>query len=365
MRIAFFNSIATWGGGEKWHYEASVFFANAGHDVYFFGSPKGVIASKLQDNKAINFIPIQLSNSSFLNPFKLFNLKKKFKRLHLDILIINHPGDLKIAAHAAYLAKIPHIVYRRGSAIPIKDRMFNRYIFKNWVTAILANSQATKNTITALNHNLFPIEEIKVIYNPIDITSFIEKPYNSIIDRSNNILKIGSLGRLSHEKNHKFLIDVSKRLTELAIAHNIYIGGTGEMEKELKEYSKLQGTEENVVFVGFLNNVKDLLMAIDLFILPSLWEGFGYVVAEASACKKPVIAFNVSSLPELIQEGKTGYLVPVNDVDVTVERIQRLKDPILREKMGENGFEYCNQTFEKSKITKQLENYFNDMVALK
>lgn len=362
MRIAFFNSIATWGGGEKWHYEASVFFASTGHDVYFFGAPQGVIAKKLKDTKEVHFIPIELSNTSFLNPIKLLKLKKDLKELNLDILVINHPGDLKIAAHAAHLAKIPHVIYRRGSAIPIKDRMLNRYIFKNWVTDILANSQATKRTITALNPNLFPVDKIKVIYNPIDIAEFLKRPYTSVIPKSEGSLTLGSLGRLAAQKNQFFLIDLSVKLKEQQIPHKIYIGGIGALKEELLAYSKEKNTEDTVVFLGFLDNVKNLLMEIDVFVLPSLWEGFGYVLAEASLCKKPIVAFNSSSNPELVLDGKTGYLVSKNDLDTTVAKIKLLQDPLLRSKLGEQGFEYCSQTFDKNKISEELHKYFSELI---
>lgn len=362
MTIAFFNSITTWGGGEKWHYEASVLFAQLSHTVYFFGHPKGEIALKLSAQNEVHFYPVRLSNKSFLNPVKLLKLKKDFEHIRIDVLVINHPGDLKIAAHAAHLAKIPRIIYRRGSAIPIKDRFLNRYIFKNWVTDVLANSLATKQTITALNSRLFPIDKIKVIYNPIDFTQFLEKPYHSIIPKPHHGLQLGSIGRLAVEKNHRFLIDVSKRLNELNISHTLYIAGKGPLEEELKAYRTATNTSHSVVFVGFLENIKDLLMDLDVFILPSLWEGFGYVVAEAAACKKPSIAFRVSSMPELIQDGESGYLVPVNDIDTLVAKILILQDEKTRLQMGEKAWEHCQATFDKTKISLALEAYITKSV---
>lgn len=361
MKIAFFNSINTWGGGEKWHYEASIHFANAGHEVYFFGAPQGVIATKLKDVKNIIFIPIKLSNISFLNPIKLISIKKEFKKLGLDTVVINHPGDLKISAHAAHLAQIPHIVYRRGSAIPIKDRLLNRYIFKNWITHILTNSIATKNTIIEHNSNLFPVEKIKVIYNPIDIEEFLNRSHSTVIPLFKDTLIIGSVGRLAPQKNQHFLIDLSRKLKEKNVLHKIYIGGTGSLEEELRNYSKQQGTENEVVFLGFLDNVKNLIMDIDVFMLPSLWEGFGYVLAEASLCKKPIIAFDVSSNPELVLDNQTGYLIPVNDVEATASKLLKLQDPELRSKLGEKGLEYCSRKFDKNKITKELDAYFTEL----
>lgn len=360
MTIAFFNSIPTWGGGEKWHFETSVYFAEKGYDVYFYANPNGVLAKKLKDFPAVKVIPVSLGNLSFINPVKILKLKNSFSKFKIDLLIINHPGDLKIAAHAANLAGVKRIIYRRGSAIAIKNRVLNRYIFKNWVTDILANSNETKNTILEKNPNLFPINKIKVIYNHIDIQEFLERPYDElIISNSNNKLILGSLGRLAPQKNQFFLIDLSKALKEQNIDHLIYIGGIGNLESELKAYSKSQNTEDTVLFLGFQKNVKTFLNAIDIFILPSLWEGFGYVLAEASLCQKPIIAFDLSSNPEVVVKDKSGFLVKKNDITETIEKIKKLQDEKLRSSMGEIGFEYCRTTFDRNKIMSQIENYLN------
>lgn len=357
MKIAFFNSIPTWGGGEKWHFETSVYFAEKGYDVYFFANPDGVLYEKLQQTK-VKLIPVKLSNLSFLNPFKAQQIKSQLQKHEIDLLVINHPGDLKVAGYAAHLAKTPRVIYRRGSAIPIKDRMLNRYIFKHFITDILANSNETKKTIVQLNNQLFPLDKIKVIYNHIDLNEFLNRTFTPMERQEEDTLIIGNLGRLAPQKNQRFLIDLSRSLKDQNIKHKIYIGGIGALETELKDYSKKNNTEDTVIFLGFQDNVKSFLNAIDIFILPSLWEGFGYVLAEASLCKKPIVAFDLSSNPEVVLNGQSGYLVEKNNIEETVKYIKVLSDPKLRDQMGQNGFEYCTKTFEREHIMKQIEAYF-------
>lgn len=357
--IAFFNSIPSWGGGEKWHYETSLYFAKKGYKVYFFANPNGVIAEKLKRQQKVELLPVSLSNTSFLNPLKIRCIKNTLEKHHVDIVVINHPGDLKIAAHAAHLAKTEKIIYRRGSAIPIKNRLLNRYIFKHWVTDILANSQATKNTILGHNPNLFPEHKIKVIYNPIDIDAFIKTTSPPLPVPDSNVLLLGSLGRLAPQKNQFFLIDLSKKLKEKGIAHRIYLGGTGSLESKLKAYSKANHTEDTVIFLGFQSNVKTLLNAIDIFILPSIWEGFGYVLAEASLCKKPIVAFNLSSNPEIVIHNQSGYLIEKNNIKQAIDKIVLLSDKTLRDRFGEYGYNHCVNTFDHKRIMIQVENFFN------
>lgn len=355
MNVAFFNSIATWGGGEKWHFETSVYFAEKGYNIFFFCNPNGIIAEKLKQYPKVKVIPITASNLSFLNPIKINKVKRQFIDNKIDTVIINHPGDLKIAGNAAKKAKVKRVIYRRGSAIPIKDKALNRYIFKNWITDILANSEATKLTIVEKNANLFPLDKIKVIYNHIDLSKF--KDVNSEDRKDTDTLIIGNLGRLAPQKNQHFLIDFSKRLKELNIKHKILIGGIGELESELKNYSAQQGTEDTVIFEGFQENIQYFLSRIDIFILPSLWEGFGYVLAEAALCKKPIIAFNLSSNPELVIDNKSGYLIDKNSIEQAVEKTILLQNAQLRQTFGDYGYNHCSTTFERSHILNQLEEY--------
>lgn len=358
MKIGFFNSIKTWGGGEKWHFEAAIHFAKLGHDVYFFGDYNSKLKTRLLDHPAITFIAVNLTNFSFLNPVKRCALMSKFQDLQIETILINNPKDLKIAAYAAHTAGVPRIIYRRGSAIPIKNTFLNQRIFGNYVTDILANSQATKETILINNKQLFPEKKIKVIYNPIDIDAFDHSIYQKIVpNKEGNRLLIGNLARLSPEKNQKILIDVSIELSRQNIEHQIYIAGKGESERELKTYSMERGTEENVHFLGFTESPKSFLIDIDIFILTSLWEGFGYVLAEASLAEKPIIAFNNSSGPELVRNSISGFLTETNNISHIVEKIKELKDGQLRKKMGLAGRQFIHESFDKNKIYKNLEDY--------
>ncbi|WP_051960050.1 glycosyltransferase [Sphingobacterium sp. ML3W] len=358
MKIGFFNSIKTWGGGEKWHFEAAIHFAKLGHDVYFFGDQDSKLRTKLLDYPAITFVMVNLTNFSFLNPVKRYSLIAKFKELKLETLLINNPKDLKIAAYAAHIAKVSRIIYRRGSAIPIKNTFLNQRIFGNYITDVLANSLATKKTILVNNLQLFPEEKIKIIYNPIDIEAFDQSTYQKIVpNRQSDELIIGTLARLSPEKNQKLLIDLSVELSRQDINHQIYITGKGELEAELKAYSHEKGTDKHVHFLGFTDSPKSFLIDLDIFILPSLWEGFGYVLAEASLAEKPVIAFNNSSAPELVLNNISVFLTELNNIPQIVGKVKDLQHVELRHKMGIAGRQFVHQSFDKKKIYESLENY--------
>jgi glycosyltransferase involved in cell wall biosynthesis len=355
--IAFFNSVMSWGGGEKWHYDAAIYFSAKGYKVHFYTRKDSELYKRLSDHGQVAVTTVKVTGTSFLNPFKILKLRNSFAAAQLDALIINLPNDVKLAAHAARLAAVPRIIYRRGSAIPIKNSILNRFAFKYWLTDILANSQATKETILRHNRQLFPDKRIKVIYNPVNVEAFIAQPCKPLYRKTDNEIVIGNLGRLEYEKNHQFLLRLSEELDLRRIRHKIIIGGTGRLEGELKEDAARRGVDQNILFCGFVSNVKDLLVSCDVFVLPSLWEGFGYVLAEASLCKKPIIGFNVSGIPEVVVDQKTGFLI-ADDVQECADRIAMLKaDTALQTAMGGAGFEHIVSTFDKTKIMPQIENY--------
>jgi len=356
-RLAFFNSSKSWGGGEKWHMETALHFAaRPDYEIFVFGSPRSELKKRLVPHPQIHYIDFTVTNRSFLNPIKINHLRSLFNKLQLDILIVNGSADMKIAAYAGRLAGIKRVIYRRGSAIPIKNSAVNRYLFKNCISDVLANSQETKRTINMCFSSMFPLEKIKVIYNPIDTVAFKEK-HNT--KKQNEYIVIGNLARLVPQKNQSFLIDLSRELSLRNIKHKILVGGTGPLAEELKKYNKQMKTEQNVYFKGFISDLDSFFNQIDIFLLSSKWEGFGYVLAEAALYRKPSIAFDISSNKELIEHGRTGYLVPYGDIDQTIDNILRLSEKRKRDTFGNAGYELVLNRFDQKVIYPQLEEFLS------
>lgn len=334
--ICFFNSIKTWGGGEKWHFEMASFISSQAYNVLFYTNEKSVLNNKIE-NKNIEKFFTKVGNFSYINLFKVNKVAKIFKENNVDVVIINSSQDMKFAGLAAKKAGVKNIVYRRGSAIPIKNSFINRWFFSNIITNILANSNSTKQTINAINKNIFPESKITVIPNGINTAKFLEEK-NKFKTKQNKVLTLGNLGRLVKQKNQVFLLDVAKELKKQKIDFKLVIGGEGKLMDFLLKKRTEYNLEKEVDFVGFVDKPVEFMSKIDVFLLSSLWEGFGYVIAEAMLCEKPVIAFNVSSNPELVSENENGFLTEVNDVELFVDKIKLLNNNSeLILNLGENG----------------------------
>ncbi len=164
-KICFVNTNTSWGGGEKWHYEVATNLSEAEkYSISFIINPQSVLLQKIRKNSKINCFEKKVSNLSFLNLFKLFSTVSFFRKQKINTVIINQPSDLKLIAIVSLFVRKLKIIYRRGSAIPIKNTIFNKFLLLNIVDLIIANSLATKKTIMQNFKNNTKLEnKIKVI----------------------------------------------------------------------------------------------------------------------------------------------------------------------------------------------------------
>jgi glycosyltransferase involved in cell wall biosynthesis len=244
----------------------------------------------------------------------------------VNTIILNLSADLKVAGIAARLAGVQHIIYRRGSAIPIRNTILNRYLFCSIVDEVIANSEETRRTILSKNPKLINSNKIRIIYNGINLEKFDSTPVKYHYQREGDEWIIGNAGRLVKQKGQKYLLDIAEELKNRGYNFKIIIAGEGKMENELKNFVKKRKMENYIKFVGFVDDMKGFMESVDIFILTSIWEGFGYVIVEAMAARTPVVAFDISSNPEIIEDGVTGYLIDPFDTNEMTSKISLLID---------------------------------------
>lgn len=354
--ICFVNTTKAWGGGEKWHFDAAMHFQNHGHNVIAITNKNSRLHERLVD-KGIRCFRVRITKLSFLNPFIILKIARILKKESVRCMVMNLSSDMKTAGLAAGLAKTEKVVYRRGSAIAISNTWLKRFVFKHIITDIIANSEETKRLILVNNPEYFDKEKIRVIYNGIDIKKYDSQSSKPVYLKENNEIVLGNAGRMVRQKGQFYLIEIAKILKNKDLNFKLLIAGIGKLEKELKEMVEKAGLTEHILFIGFVRNIKDFMESIDIFLLPSLWEGFGYVIAEAMASRKPVIAWNVSSNPEVIAHEKTGYLIESNDIAQFAERTFSLsKNTTLQKNLGHAARQRVEQKFDIEKNIQEAEN---------
>jgi len=352
--IGFFNSNKVWGGGEKWHYSTALMMTEKNINVTVFAQPYCELIKRTL-NAGIPSIGIRVSNISFLNPLKVIRLSAIFRKSRIQVIILNLPSDVKFAGIAARLAGVKKIIYRRGSPVPVRNSMMNRFLFRHILTNIIANSDQIKQSILQNNPALVKDDKITIIYNGINGSL----PVNPRVTEANAVtadrIVIGTAGRLSPEKGIECLIRMARLLKDRKYEFTLLIAGDGPLKGSLIKKSNDLGLSENVFFMGFVPEMDRFYNNIDLFVLTSAWEGCSNVILEAMYQGLPVVAFNNSSIPELVKNMINGLLVKNEDIGDLAGKVEQLiMDPGLRSKLGKAGKQIVCEKYDINRCFDQL-----------
>jgi glycosyltransferase involved in cell wall biosynthesis len=357
-KVCYFNSHIFWGGGEKLHLEYAIEFKKKGYQVSLVAGKKSVLAQKgVTENLPVHSLSV--GNLSFLNPFKLIQLYHYYKKAQIDTVVFSSSQDLKLGGLAAKLAGVNNIVYLRGLAVEVKGSFMNRFIYSSILTHIIANSEETKRTVLKNLSTSIPAEKVKVIYHGIEVQEAIRNTHKleQVIQNGKGII-LGNAGRLTRQKGQHHLIELAAILKRKGLSFTLFIAGTGELREELETLIEKNQLQNEVVLLGFVKDMEAFMNALDVFVLSSVWEGFGYVLVEAMIKSKPVVAFNITSNPEIVKDKETGFLAPYPDMEAFAKYTSQLiQDESLRQNMGNAGRERVIKEFEIENRITEMEQY--------
>jgi glycosyltransferase involved in cell wall biosynthesis len=148
-------------------------------------------------------------------------------------------------------------------------------------------------------------------------------------------LVIGTVARMVTQKSLETLLDGYAAFRGHSRAPSrLVLVGRGPLEPMLRRRARVLGIEDECVWAGFHEDVPVVMNALDVFVLPSLYEGFGLVLLEAMAAGRPVIATKISAIPEVVEDGRTGVLIPTCDPAALAEALTRFTDAPTRRAYG-------------------------------
>lgn len=248
-----------------------------------------------------------------------------------------------------------------------KKLIFVFKFFNNFVTRFWVNSMAVRKYIVELEK----IKENKIdtIYNGINLDIYLENNSTKFsfckkwkISESDKI--VGILANYSRRiKRVDLFIQASAEI--LATNKNVkfVIVGGGVLRNELELLAHSLGVSANIVFTGILHDVHEILKYWNVGVLTSDSEGFSNSILEYMASGLPVVATDVGGNPELVCNGKSGFLVPPGDHIALAEKIsQLLSNEKLSRKMGEEGRRFVKENFAWDKKIKEIEEYYRGLV---
>lgn len=358
MRILFINSIQMFGGGEIWMLRTLRALQERGHQVWLCCRPEAEVGKRAVEQQ-IPVAPVNFGGD--FDPRTILKLARLMKRERIDIVLTNMDKELRLGGLAAKLAGVPVVIPRRGIDYPLKNRWRYRWAYNVLATRVLANSQATKRAL--LRHAPWlDARRIEVIYNGIAAEPFLQpsaRNFRAEWRVKSDELLLGFVGQLDERKGIRVLLAAFHHIKRELPQTRLVFVGQGPLREVIVEEVKKQNWSEAVLLPGFLDDVVGVMQALDILLLPSYWEGFGIVLIEAMAAGKPAISTDTSSMPEIIVDGETGFVVPPGDAEALAARAMHLlRHAALREKFGFAARQRVLEKFTQQRMIENLENLF-------
>lgn len=276
---------------------------------------------------------------------------KNLRRLGADVLTCSGYKPDLLGWRAARQAGIPVVSVSHGwTAATLKVRLYeslDRLVLR-WMDAVVCVSEAQASRVRAAR---VPENKIVVIRNAIPSEAFApaDPAYGTLL-RSFFVRPprhiVGAAGRLSPEKGFDQLVEAAARVLHRAPDVGFIHFGDGPLRENMEQRIASLGLRDRFVLAGFRSDIAGFLPHLDLVALPSYTEGLPVVLLEAFAAGVPAVATAVGGTPEVVQEGKSGYLIPARDPVALAERIlQALGDDAARRQMGSHARRHVQEHF--------------------
>lgn len=320
---------------------------------------EGWLQGKLQEKG----IPVFLAKSNVWYDLRLPRAMARLIRREKVDLIHSHLGDQNFySCVAGRLTGTKTVVTYHGSPqCPETERL--RSAIKLWVVrhsadAIVVVSDYLKRALSDLG---FPVRRIVRIHNGVDMNRFTAAPAGRLraeLNYQNGTKLIGMVANLRESKGYEYFIQAARKVTDsMPDTRFVAIGEFDKgIEARLRKLVRQVSLEDRFIFLGFREDVPDILRDLDVFVLSSISEGFSLATVEAMAASKPVVVTRSGGPQEIVEDGRTGLLVPRADSDTLAEKIcQLLRNPLEAGTLGRNAKEKVERNFSLGKMVSDYE----------
>ena len=336
----------------------------------FLVSSDGLLAD---DAGKINGLEVRLLSSLIrqINPIfdlkALIDLYRFIKENEIDIVHTHGSKAGIIGRWAAYFAGVPIILHTiHGWEFHERQNRLIKWLFiglerltAKITTKLIAVCHA--DIEKGLNYNIGARDKYRLVYYGIDYEAFKDVSLNSMIKRNSLGLKedaliIGMIACFKPQKAHADFIKAASLIIKEIPNVKFLLVGDGVLRPKIVRQIRSLGLRDRFVLTGWRRDIPQILPVLDMIVLSSHWEGLPIVLLESMAAGLPVVATNVGGVSEIIQDGNTGFLVPVGDYSKLAERILFLAhNSSLCEEMSKCAKGLLDGRFNTSSMVNQIE----------
>jgi L-malate glycosyltransferase len=292
-------------------------------------------------------------------------IKAAQTRQSIDLIHVHGAHELMIPVRLLF-PNLP-IVFTvhgyHGASADVSYRL--ACLFANlWATRVISVCQTEYDILVKFGMNP---AKLAMIYNGVPTPTLDRSQVAALAAKFNldptTQTIIGTAARLSEAKGLTYLLQAFARVATDKPNLRLVIAGTGELEQPLKQLAQDLGIATQTIFVGYVNELPELMSLFNLFVLPSLQEACSLACAEAMAIQKAAIGTTIGGIVEQIADGKTGFLIPPKDVDTLAKKMQYLLDrPELVEEFASNGRQRYEELFTLDRMLIKTEELYSQLL---
>jgi L-malate glycosyltransferase len=363
LKILQVSSASSFGGGERYVADLTNSLTARGHNLYVAVRPRSPLIRHLRLPPERIFV-LPLRNA--LDVQSAHELDRFVRRQRIEVIHAHLARDYSLASYASRRNRQTKFIATRHVLFQLNR--FHRHTLAR-ATRVIAVSRAVANELRS--QGIVSERQIALIPNGIDVERFSRA--RAGFDRAQflrsmglpaDCLLVGSIGELRPLKRHDDFIRAAamivKRFPEAQfVLAGLDTSASGEVRRELEKLVAELGLNDCFYFLGWLDEAERLLCALDVFVSASETESFGLVMAEAMAAGTAVVATETEGAKEVIEDQRTGLLVPIGDVGRIAEAVTTLlADPGKRRDLGTHAKEVATTKFSLKRMVDEIERIY-------
>lgn len=346
------DTARSWRGGQNQVLITARGLRARGHRVVVMAHPEGELRRRLEPD----FEVLALAPRGEVDLKAAWRLAGALRTLQPDIVHAHDPHGVAVAAAAlpiGGLARRPPLVAARRVDFHLKTNSFSRWKYRQ-VDAFLASSDAIRAMLVedgvpagrvATVHEGVDVDRIAAVA-PLDLHGEYWFPRGAPI--------VGNVAALVPHKGQKHLIDAAAVVVRQVPHARFVVLGEGELRQELEQRIRHLKLDQHVLLDGFRADVLARLKAFDIFVMSSVTEGLGTSLLDAMAAARPIVATRAGGIPEVVEDGVTGLLVPPGDGPALAAAIlSLLADEDWRRRLGEAGLARARSRFSAERMVSE------------
>lgn len=317
-------------------------------------SSGGVHESVLQDLNIKHYSIPDLENKDIKSILK--TLKILFNVIKKEQINIIHTHHRMAAFYTRILSFFKRFLFIHTAHNTFEDKKIFTKFALNKSNIIAVGDEVNKNLVS---YYKIKNERVKTIYNGVDDKFKKENIEELLRWKEEGYFLVGNIGRLSKQKGVKYFINAIPGIISNCKKIKFVIVGIGELENELKRMCERLDIREHVIFMGYKENVQNIISNLDLVVLPSLWEGLPLIPIECFSVKKTIVATDVAGTCEIVKNRENGIIVSRESYKEIEEAVVELyKDSNLKEMLEEKAYDTYINNFSIDKFNNEYKKYY-------